>query len=514
MGSTASVGGTVAGSSEVAQQNGSQGGAGTGFVNIDKYLNANRGAGGAVKARADQALAKDAGAFGTKLGDATTAMNAAPSVSDPTKLVSDVLGTTTPGSDFGNSSADKGTTVARGTPSADLQADAIAAAKAALGATYTAPLEVGHDVGNTADAKRAAALADSKTAGKQIATDNGTLASYGTGLQAIDRAIYGSAGEAPTLGQAATALDAQTADQGAKSTAFATASKGKSDALTKNKEEIRGAFMSEADKIKAKAQADADAALAEQSRAKTDIIPTAADRATWDPGSGDPTAANFLDAGGLNAIGSVLGDDALINTKAGPAYVPGKNVYAPVGGGERGDTIDEGPAPDPIGQIPGSSVVAKPTYTTQQVANATRDLTPAQLATYKAIRQNDPNISPAEAAEKARGTTDTQGNVGGADVRINPEPDLLNPGVNDQTPSPESAAAAGAQLTPAQQQRFNEIRKNYPDMSPQEAAEYARTGRNPPGSIPMLDPRNSPGGNEAISQIDAAIKMMLGLGGG
>jgi hypothetical protein len=67
----------------MGQQNGG-GGAGTGFTNIDRVLNANKGAAGAVKARADQALSNDAGAFGTKLGESTEQMNAAPSISDPT----------------------------------------------------------------------------------------------------------------------------------------------------------------------------------------------------------------------------------------------------------------------------------------------------------------------------------------------------------------------------------------------------------------------------------------------
>lgn len=428
IGSTASVGGTVAGSSPVTQNNG--GGAGTGFTNIDRVLAANKGASGAVKQRADQALAKDASAFGTKLGEAQTAMNAAPGVVDPTKLVGDVMASVTNTTDFGAAGSTSpqlgsgvsnttdlgkaatgtyqqpagatqgatGKSVPRGTPgsTADVQTKAIDAAKNALNAQYTAPLEVGYDVGNTEEAKRAKALSDAQTAGKQIAADTGTLAGY-TGLDAIDRAIYGSAQENPTLQAAQAAGAAQIGEQTTKSKDFAAASKGKSEALAKNKEDIRAAFGSQVDKIRSEAQTAADNA----NTADDALFSQKGEKDTWTPGSGNATADQFINAGGLNAIGKVLGDEGLANEKAGPAYVPGTlTPYQP-------------PAP-----LPDLEVGSQRSSTTQQVANGVRGLDPDQLAEYQAIRKNNPDMTPADAAEEAKHTVDQRKNPNVANINL------------------------------------------------------------------------------------------------
>ena len=91
IGNVGGAGGGAAGSSEVAQANGPQGG--TGFVNIDKYLAANKGAGQEVKARADKALANDQSAFSSKLNTATAQMKANDKpYTDPSQLVSNVTG--------------------------------------------------------------------------------------------------------------------------------------------------------------------------------------------------------------------------------------------------------------------------------------------------------------------------------------------------------------------------------------------------------------------------------------
>lgn len=428
VGSTSSVGGTVAGSSPVAQQNTA---GGTGFTNIDRVLAANKGASGAVKQRADQALAKDAGAFSTKLGDATTQMNAQPGVVDPAKLVQDVMASVSGVTDMGaagsgtpqmgsgvQNTADlgkattsvyqqpasgaqnetKGKTIQRGTPgsTADVQAKAIEAATNALNAQYTAPMEVGYDVGNTEEAKRAKALSDSKTAGKQIAADTGTLAGY-TGLDAIDRAIYGSAQEQPTLQAAAQAADAQFGGQTAQSNAFAEQSKGKADALAKNRADIATAFGAEAGKLKTEAQTAADNA----NTGDNALFSTKGEKDTWTPGSGPAQADQFVNAAGLNAIGKVLGDQSLMDVKAGPAYVAG--------------TLTKYVPPEPP---PDLQVGSQRSSTTQQVANATRGLDPDQLAEYQAIRKANPGMTPADAAYEAKTTTDRRKNPNVANVSL------------------------------------------------------------------------------------------------
>lgn len=305
VGGVAGAGGGAAGSSEVSTSNATQGGGGTGFVNIDKYLAANKGAGQDVKARADKAMANDAAAFGNKLNTATAQMKSAQTpYTDPSQLVSNVTGAS----------------------NADAQAAAVKAAQDVLNASYGGPKEVGYDIGNTDEAKRAKALSNAQSAGKQIAADNGTLAQYGTGLSAIDRAIYGSSGEVGALNDAKAAAVNQVEQQKTKAHHFGQEAEGTAQDIAQRAADAKAAFGGAADKIKSDAQAAADKANAERDRAKGSLVPTAEGRATWDDGSGAANASQFIDADKLSAIGKVLNDPSL-SVSRGPAYVAPKWNY-------------------------------------------------------------------------------------------------------------------------------------------------------------------------------------------
>ncbi len=383
VGGNPSVGGTVAGSSPVGQSNASGGGAGTGFVNIDKYLGANKGVGQEVKARGDKALDADAGAFGSKAGETQANVDANKSkiVKDSAAVVGGVMGATDEAS----------------------KAAAIKTAQDAIGATMSGATSVDYDVGNTDEVKKANALGNAQSAGKQIAQDNGTLSQYGTGLQAIDAALYGSQQEAPALQSVADRTKAQIGEQKTTAGTIATDASSTAAAIAKGAADTRQAFVNRAAGMQGDAQAKAIAAQAADdarrasiesdnadirskneraqqfdvdslpqmqiaegmmsSNANTNDIkkategmtPEALERyrairekygpkfnpymaadlangwqpgaqlaeSTFVPGSGMADSSSFLDANGLSAIGAVLGDQNMANTKAGPAYVGG-----------------------------------------------------------------------------------------------------------------------------------------------------------------------------------------------
>jgi hypothetical protein len=383
VGGTASVGGTVAGSSPVAQSNASGGGAGTGFVNIDKYLSANKGASQQVKSKADSALDKDAGAFGAEAEKVSSNIDAQTKpVVDPNAVVGSVLGA----------------------GSEEQKQAAIKAAQDAINASFQGPGAVDYDIGNTEDVKRANALGNAQGAGKQIAQDNNTLATYGTGMQAIDAALYGSQQEAPALAQVRERTKSQVDTQATKAGELATKAGATAEAVKNQAEATRRAFMERAEALRGDSRSKAAAAqAADDSRrasienenanirarnqaaatfnvdnlpqdlvaqgmmstvANTDQVKKAtagltpdeleryrairakhgpkfnpqmaADLARgWTPGeqlaesryvagSGMADASSFLDANGLSAIGAVLGDQNMANTKAGPAYQESK----------------------------------------------------------------------------------------------------------------------------------------------------------------------------------------------
>ncbi len=270
VGSTPAVGGTAVGSSPVGQSNAPAGGsAGTGFVNIDKYLGANQGASKQVKTAADNALWTDSTAFGHVANDvkANTDAQKTPIV-DPSKLVNNVLNN-------------------GGQPAID-------AAKAALAGKFKGPTSVGYDVGNTSGIKKAKAYGNAQSAGTQIATDNGTVGQYGTGLSAIDAAIYGSQGEAPTLQGINESTKGQVEGQIKEKGVIDADAGATADTIAKNAASTRAAFTEKAGSLQDDAKRIADKANADEAAAQ---IARPADQQTAAGVLAEPTDNDYLHEG-------------------------------------------------------------------------------------------------------------------------------------------------------------------------------------------------------------------------
>ncbi len=405
MGSTASVGGSAAGSSPIAQP--SAPGVGTGFTNIDSYLNANKGASGAVKTAADKALATDSTAFGTakKTVDDNVAAQNKPIV-DPSKLVDSAL---TGG------------------------AAGIDAAKGVIGNTFKGPGTVDYNIGNTDQMKQAQSLGNSASAGTQLAQNHGPLLGYQqSGLNAIDAAVYGSQQEKPTLDNVVSATKGQVESQNTAKGATEKAAGDTAASIAKQAADTKAAFQAKAASLQGDAHTKAVAAQAASDAAQAAMGMTnqkirdsnnqnrdfnvgqigdtsagnrgsyvdpktgktvyegesgaatkqatngmspeelqrfqaikaanpnvsssyAADKArnwkapaeqslqAWDNGSGLANDSSFLDSNGLSAIGNVLGDQQMAATKAGPAYVAGHAVSANSGIDSNGNRVSDDP---------------------------------------------------------------------------------------------------------------------------------------------------------------------------
>lgn len=413
VGGNPSVGGTVAGSSPVAQSNASGGGAGTGFVNIDQYLGANKGVGQAVKAKGDEALDKDYKAFSGKADETKTniATNKTKIVGDPSSLVGGVLGAT----------------------GEDQKAAAIKTAQDAIGATFSGASTVDYDVGNTEDAKRANALGNANSAGKQIAKDSNTLSQYGTGLQAIDAALYGSAQEAPALQSVAERSKSQigseknsAADIAEKAAITAANIKGSADNTRKAFETKRDELFSDADAkataANEKTQADyRDKILRDPVTGEVVAVPEGQKVGAWEGNDGNATRENFLDANGLSAIGSVIGDSQLAATMAGPAYESGRYTT------ERGDGVYD------TGQLETAAVRTKQSDELDHAKNINSiknkphkegENNQQQLVQYVTLRKMRPDIAPEDLMkwiENGGGSEEDFMNLSGAQYDENGE---------------------------------------------------------------------------------------------
>lgn len=450
IGSTPAVGGTVVGQSAVAQP---QKPAGTGFVNIDKYLNANQGAGEQVKTAADKALAGESTAFGAAQSKAQSGVDAQKSaIVDPSAALNNVLGAT----------------------SADQRQAAVDAAKQALSATYQGPNSTGYDIGNTEQIKQAQALSNAQSAGKQLAALNGPTGQYGTGLSAIDRAIYGSAANAGTLADIGNKASSQVGAEQAAESNIKQQAADVSGQMQKRADDTRTAFQDKANQLKIDAQnallnaqtgyqhaqanrpasmqttgtftpntsasnyanmrdktgVDPAAAAAERSRYRTGLTNEQQDRydkawdagltgaearreATmyggdkqtttsyqWDPGSGMPTDRSaYADVNSLNAIGQVLGDQSLVGMQQAAKGSGGK--WTPT----TTTTTPPGSAPLPLPQeenpITAAPISASPNAGAQAI-NAVGQPSQTDIASEAAaIKSANPGMTAAQAAQKA-----------------------------------------------------------------------------------------------------------------
>lgn len=285
LGSTASLGGSAGNvgtgglGAQGAQAQGA--GAGTGFTNIDRVLGANQGAGKAQREMADQFINKEKGA----LADATEKFNTGVQSQrftgyDPKQLTSGVVA--------GN-------------------ADAVGQASGLLGkSAYSGPTAIEYKP-DPENLKKIAALGNANSVGTTLAQQGGALANYGTGLSAIDTAIYGSGMNAKNTQEIAQTPQALAAQQAA-STQAATGQianiTAQNQALQNN---LRGSLQSAGNSISGLADARRKANIAAEAK-----------RLGIDPSAVNPNqAGNTYDPSQMNAlraIGSVLGNAGWANT--------------------------------------------------------------------------------------------------------------------------------------------------------------------------------------------------------
>lgn len=340
IGNTASVGGTVSGNSAAAPKSQVQGAtAGTGFVNIDKYLGANTNAGADLEKRASEVRDKDAGNFNKVSSAFNTKVDAEdPGNIDVNGIVNGVLGrpaSSTP--TIGNPSnpvTSSGPRVAMGLGDAGLpepppttaqpfQADplALSNASAVLSDAYEGPNTLDYNVGGTDDALNAKGLSNGLTAGKTLAAMSGPLATYSTGLNAIDDFIYGnSTGSTSAIGKANTDEFDRQGGEKKKGEQRASAIKGK---IQGNADQLRTLLTERGDSILSKATGAANSANSLQEIEKN--------RGPGDTGSswvdgGQAQSNQFLSGGditGLNNIGKLLGINELSGMKAGDKFNSG-----------------------------------------------------------------------------------------------------------------------------------------------------------------------------------------------
>lgn len=141
-------------------------GPGTGFVNIDRVLGANQGAGEDITRAANKSLSNDKNRFGIAERDTLRAQDAGDPSLGVQEATNRFLGGTASSGDLN--------TIKRG-----------------LSGVFNAPTSVNYQIGANADIAGARALANAQSAGRELASRGGNLATYNPMMSSIDAAIYG-----------------------------------------------------------------------------------------------------------------------------------------------------------------------------------------------------------------------------------------------------------------------------------------------------------------------------------
>jgi hypothetical protein len=290
-------------------------GAGTGFVNIDRMIGANQGIGSHVTSFGGNALKKEGEAFDKKKNETTSQINNAPMPS--------VQGITGAIQNLGSDPSGQNTIMA------------------GLNASYSGPKGMTYNIGNTGNIKSANALANSRSTGREIASQTGTLAGYDPRMSAIDSMLYGQV------------ADAQAARTGLKNDTKQTiAQQGRAAdrvaGMASNQERLAANIRADTEK-KLRSYAGNIVGEAERRAANENAAGREAHKRgsqlTANPGYtlGTPTwegqvdgakAGNFVDqnqAGALQFISQALGDPSMALEASGPYQ----------GGGWRADQINE-----------------------------------------------------------------------------------------------------------------------------------------------------------------------------
>lgn len=219
MGSTPSFGGTAgnAGSGGLAQQGGGASGqqspVGTGFTNIDKVLGANKNAGKDLQASAADSKNTEMGRFNGGMKSTQDAIAGNGTVYSPSAILKGLATDTSTrktvkkqlltGGEGGFLETNEDYDPAVGgafyekevIDRLDDRSAAIQSAQDAINQKYTGPAGYDFTVGESKDAVQLKGMSNAQTAGAALATKAGPQANYNTGLNAIDQAIFGSAGQ-------------------------------------------------------------------------------------------------------------------------------------------------------------------------------------------------------------------------------------------------------------------------------------------------------------------------------
>lgn len=208
--------------------------AGTGFVNIDRMIGANQGIGSQISERGTRAVNEDKGRFQIAETAATRGMN----------------------SNAPNMGSLDAATRYLGGAGKEGDEDTI---KAGLSGTYGGPTSIGYNIGQGDAIRRAGALSNAQSAGRQIASEQaGGLASYDPRMSAIDAALYGQEASAQAARKDLTAnIDKNKKDQQARSGDFATRAQGEQTRAQELAANLRGQLGRGAQGIRTEAGAQA-----------------------------------------------------------------------------------------------------------------------------------------------------------------------------------------------------------------------------------------------------------------
>jgi hypothetical protein len=222
LGSTPSVGGTVAGNSAAAPKSQVQGAtAGTGFVNIDKYLGANQGEGKRIAGIAGAQRKKDAATFDSGANAFKSGVEGAsgPVSFDPANI--------------------------QGVMSGDSSATELA--KNALAQTWGGPNTLETKTGKNSSDDLSRLLSNPLTAGAKLATMSGPQALYNPQMNSLDQAILQA--QSGDLSQIAKDQATENERQTGTKSQLEQLAAGKKSSIEAEAAKVRGLFQSQADKV-------------------------------------------------------------------------------------------------------------------------------------------------------------------------------------------------------------------------------------------------------------------------
>lgn len=265
LGSTPSVGGTAGnvGSGGLAQQgSGSQPSgqnqAGTGFVNIDKVLSANKDAGKQLNQVARNALTTERHNFNGGFSQVMAGINS--------QHGSEAYGP----ADYGFLGADQtkyqenpdynpnGEGFINGHPvgqkmipiaGSDDRTAAINDAKGMF-KKFQGPTSYDYDIGGSKEAGLLRSLSTPQSIGVSLANMKGPLANYNTGLSAIDQAIYGQKELQPIINSINDDAQGVLQDEVNKSNQVSSAAEAKQKEINASNDQLRAGFQADADRLR------------------------------------------------------------------------------------------------------------------------------------------------------------------------------------------------------------------------------------------------------------------------